>query len=88
MKTHGHSASQSMASRCVTTTRLSRIQLVSAQRLTSKDFETIQKKLELGFGQSERGYQAVAEFSQDIMRVFENARLYNQPDTIYYKYAN
>lgn len=28
------------------------------------------------------------EFVQDIQRVFENARLYNQPDTIYFKYAN
>jgi hypothetical protein len=46
------------------------------------DFETIQKKLDIGFQSSTdesgaKAYQSVAEFSQDILRVFDNARQYN-----------
>lgn len=28
------------------------------------------------------------QFKKDIQKIFENARIYNQEETIYYKYAN
>lgn len=87
----GPSASRLMASRYVTTTRSLSNLWVSAHSTNHVDFETIQKKLDQGFSQvdaSAKGYSSVQEFSQDIIRVFENARQYNKPDTIYFKYAN
>lgn len=32
-------------------------------------------------------YQTMDEFKADIKLMFENARIYNQAETIYYKYA-
>lgn len=32
-------------------------------------------------------YKGVEEFKNDIKLMFENARIYNQQETIYYKYA-
>lgn len=42
----------------------------------------MQKKL--GDGQ----YQTRDEFKHDVNKIFDNARIYNQEETIYYKYAN
>ena len=34
------------------------------------------------------GYTSIEEFKRDIAQIFDNARMYNQKETIYYKYAN
>jgi hypothetical protein len=46
------------------------------------DLEKVQKKL------TEGAYKAKDEFRHDITKIFDNARTYNQEETIYYKYAN
>ncbi len=46
------------------------------------DLEKVQKKLGEGF------YKSREEFKADITKIFDNARTYNQEETIYYKYAN
>jgi len=33
-------------------------------------------------------YQNIEDFNSDVKLIFQNARIYNQQDTIYYKYAN
>jgi Bromodomain len=42
----------------------------------------VQKKL------SEGMYRTREEFKYDVNKIFDNARIYNQEETIYYKYAN
>ena len=42
----------------------------------------MQKKL------SEGMYRTREEFKYDVNKIFDNARIYNQEETIYYKYAN
>jgi len=56
---------------------------------TPMDLETIQKKLDARQTPSEEvsKYKTVEEFKNDIKLMFENARIYNQQETIYYKYA-
>lgn len=44
--------------------------------------EKVQKKL------GEGCYRTREEFKYDITKIFDNARIYNQEETIYYKYAN
>ena len=67
------------------------------------DLETIQKKVDKGvrnpgedimMGDSKDEeedrypqYTCMEEFKADIKQIFDNARLYNQKETIYYKYA-
>jgi bromodomain-containing protein 9 len=55
------------------------------------DLETVQKKVDAtnnnSKDQSEPVYANLEEFKKDISLIFENARIYNQPATIYYKYA-
>jgi hypothetical protein len=34
------------------------------------------------------GYDGINDFKKDIALVFSNARSYNLPETIYYKYAD
>jgi hypothetical protein len=46
------------------------------------DLEKVGRKL------SEGAYRNREDFKYDINKIFENARLYNQEETIYYKYAN
>lgn len=46
------------------------------------DLEKVQKKLNDG------QYRSKEEFRYDITKIFDNARIYNQEETIYYKYAN
>ncbi len=46
------------------------------------DLEKVSHKL------SEGAYRSREEFKRDVNKIFENARLYNQEETIYYKYAN
>ncbi len=46
------------------------------------DLEKIQKKL------NDKQYRTKEEFKSDIAKIFDNARIYNQEDTIYYKNAN
>lgn len=46
------------------------------------DLEKLQKNLE------DDVYQSRDQFKRDLQRIFENARTYNQQETIYYKYAN
>ena len=51
------------------------------------DLETIQRKVDA----AEEGsgvYQNMDGFQKDLKLMFENARIYNNPDTIYYKYAH
>ena len=43
------------------------------------DLKTIEKKL------SNNEYRDREHFCDDIKRIFENCRLYNQPETVYYK---
>ncbi len=44
--------------------------------------ERVSKKL------SEGAYRSKDDFKADITKIFDNARVYNQEETIYYKYAN
>ena len=44
--------------------------------------EKVQRKL------SEGQYAGREQFRYDITKIFDNARIYNQEETIYYKYAN
>ena len=46
------------------------------------DLERVQKKLNEGL------YRNKDQFKYDIAKIFDNARIYNQEETIYYKYAN
>ena len=46
------------------------------------DLEKIQKNL------NEGQYHTVEQFKRDLIKIFDNARTYNNPETIYYKYAN
>ena len=46
------------------------------------DLEKVNKKLGDGM------YQSKEQFKHDINKIFDNARIYNQEETIYYKYAN
>ena len=46
------------------------------------DLERVQKKLNEGV------YKSKDDFRVDITKIFDNARTYNQEETIYYKYAN
>ncbi len=46
------------------------------------DLKTIEKKL------MDNKYNDKEIFIKDIKRIFSNARVYNQADTIYYKCAN
>ncbi|RKP09535.1 Bromodomain-containing protein, partial [Thamnocephalis sphaerospora] len=45
------------------------------------DLGTMQQKVE------QHIYMTLEEFREDIMRVCNNARIYNKPDTIYYREA-
>ena len=45
------------------------------------DLKTIEKRLLSNY------YHDKASFIKDIALIFENARIYNQPETIYYKAA-
>ena len=58
------------------------------------DLETIQKKIDatpIAEGDirdpDQAYYKDIEEFKQDLKLIFENARIYNQPDTIYFKYS-
>lgn len=33
-------------------------------------------------------YQNSTQFTKDVLKIFSNCRLYNQPQTVYYKCAN
>ncbi len=46
------------------------------------DLERVHKKLMDGC------YRSRDDFKADITKIFDNARVYNQEETIYYKYAN
>ena len=46
------------------------------------DLEKVSKNLEEG------AYLSREQFKRDLQKIFENARTYNQQETIYYKYAN
>ena len=50
--------------------------------LNDLDLEKVQKKL------TEGQYKSKEDFKSDIIKIFNNARTYNQEETIYYKYAN
>jgi hypothetical protein len=45
------------------------------------DLQTIKQKIDLG------KYSNKEEFETDVRLVFSNAKTYNQPNTVYYKYA-
>lgn len=45
------------------------------------DLQTIKQKIDLG------KYANKDEFEADVRLVFTNAKTYNQPNTVYYKYA-
>jgi histone acetyltransferase len=45
------------------------------------DVKTIEKKL------ANNEYKDRESFCDDVKRIFENCRLYNQPETVYYKCA-
>ena len=47
------------------------------------DLKTISKRVE-----SEQYYITLEMFASDMKRMFNNARTYNSPDTIYYKCTN
>lgn len=58
------------------------------------DLETIQKKIDatpINEGDvrdpDAAYYKDIEEFKHDLKLIFENARIYNQPDTIYFKYS-
>ena len=46
------------------------------------DLEKVQKQIKEGY------YLTRDMFKRDLMKIFDNARTYNQEETIYYKYAN
>ena len=46
------------------------------------DLETMEKKLE-----SRKNYRDKDAFIKDVQLIFENAKTYNKPNTIYYRYA-
>ena len=46
------------------------------------DLETMEKKLE-----SRQYYTSKSSFQSDVLLIFSNAKHYNKPNTIYYKYA-
>jgi len=50
--------------------------------ITTADLERVQRKL------NEGAYRTREQFRYDVTKIFDNARLYNQEETIYYKYAN
>lgn len=54
------------------------------------DLETIQKKVDITENDPSlpNGYNNMEEFIQDLKLMFENARIYNSSETIYYKYAH
>lgn len=57
---------------------------------TPMDLETIQKKVDATEVQEPKlaSYQTMDEFKDDLRLMFDNARIYNNSDTIYYKYAH
>lgn len=53
------------------------------------DLETIQKKVDSTEAKdSSNVYNNMDEFKQDLRLMFDNARIYNNQETIYYKYAH
>jgi len=46
------------------------------------DLETMEKKLEL-----RKSYRTKNDFAKDVNLIFKNAKDYNKPNTIYYRYA-
>ena len=46
------------------------------------DLEKVSRKV------NEGAYRSKEDFKKDIVKIFDNARVYNQEETIYYKYAN
>jgi len=65
-----------------TTTTSSRSLWVSSPASWSLDLEKVQRKL------NEGAYRTREQFKYDVTKIFDNARIYNQEETIYYKYAN
>jgi hypothetical protein len=49
------------------------------------DLKTVKSMVEKS--SNEGGYSGIDEFKRDIAQIFENARTYNQKETIYHKYA-
>lgn len=49
--------------------------------LLNIDLSTIEKRL------TSRLYKKLAEFLYDMNKIFDNCRIYNKEDTIYYAYA-
>jgi hypothetical protein len=45
------------------------------------DLQTIKQKIDMG------KYSDKQEFENDVKLIFSNAKTYNQPNTVYYKYA-
>ncbi len=81
-RTHGLSTSQWTRRKSKTTTTSSKSRWVRVVDLSFIDLEKVQKKLNEGL------YRTREQFKYDIIKIFDNARTYNQEDTIYYKYAN
>lgn len=54
---------------------------------TPIDLETIQKKVD-STEESVKTAYSIDEFKTDLRLMFDNARIYNNHDTIYYKYAH
>ena len=54
---------------------------------TTIDLETIQKKIDSTEESVKTAYN-IDEFKTDLRLMFDNARIYNNQDTIYYKYAH
>lgn len=54
---------------------------------TPIDLETIQKKIDSTEESVKTAYN-IDEFKTDLRLMFDNARIYNNQDTIYYKYAH
>ena len=54
---------------------------------TPIDLETIQKKIDSTEETVKTAYN-IDEFKSDLRLMFDNARIYNNQDTIYYKYAH
>lgn len=46
------------------------------------DLKTIEKKL------SNNEYKDREQFCEDILKIFKNCKLYNQPETVYFKCSN
>ena len=46
------------------------------------DLKTIEKKL------SNNEYKVREQFCEDILKIFKNCKLYNQPETVYFKCSN